>query len=202
MRLHLTQRHSWINARPLTSVRSQDFYHTEMFDRFRDLTAIVRKGGSLRDDRGTTEVNNPIWIEFARSMAPMQRPVAEGVAKLVNAEAGEKWKVLDIAAGHGVYGVAIARHNPHAEIFAVDWPAVLEVAKENARAAEFDSRYHTIPGNAFEVDFGTGYDLVLLTGFLHHFDPPTIEKLLRKVHAALALNGRAVTVDSCRTRIA
>ena len=88
--------------------------------------------------------------------------------------------MLDIAAGHGVYGVAIARHNPHAEIFAVDWPAVLEVAKENARAAKVDSRYHTIPGNAFEVDFGKGYDLVLVTGFLHHFDPPTIEKLMRK----------------------
>jgi 2-polyprenyl-3-methyl-5-hydroxy-6-metoxy-1,4-benzoquinol methylase len=166
-----------------------------MFDRFRDLTAVVRKGGSLEDDRGTTEVNNPIWVEFARSMAAMQRPVAEGVAKLVNADAGEKWKVLDIAAGHGVYGVAIAQHNPNAEIFAVDWPVVLEVAKENARAAKVESRYHTIPGNAFEVDFGTGYDLVLLTGFVHHFDPPTIEKLLRKIHAALAPNGRVVTVE-------
>ena len=167
----------------------------EMFDRFRDLTAIVRKGGSLEDDRGTTEVNNPIWIEFARSMAAMQRPVAEGVAKVVDADAGEKWKVLDIAAGHGVYGIAVARHNPNAEIFAVDWPAVLDVAKENARAAKVESRYHTIPGNAFEVDFGTGYDLVLLTGFLHHFDPPTIEKLMRKIHAALAPKGRVVTVE-------
>lgn len=167
----------------------------EMIDRFKDLTAVVRKGGSLQEDRGTTEANNPIWIEFARSMAAMQRPVAEGVAKTVNADAGEKWKVLDIAAGHGVYGVTIARHNPNAEIFAVDWPSVLEVAKENARAAKVDSRYHAIPGNAFEVDFGSGYDLVLLTGFLHHFDPPTIEKLLRKVHAALAPNGRAFTVE-------
>jgi 2-polyprenyl-3-methyl-5-hydroxy-6-metoxy-1,4-benzoquinol methylase len=167
----------------------------EMFDRFKDLAAVVRKGGSLQEDRGTTEANNPIWIEFARSMAAMQRPVAEGVAKTVNADAGEKWKVLDIAAGHGVYGVTIARHNPNAEIFAVDWPSVLEVAKENARAAKVESRYHTIPGNAFEVDFGSGYDLVLLTGFLHHFDPPTIEKLLRKVHAALAPNGRAFTVE-------
>jgi hypothetical protein len=26
----------------------------------------------------------------------------------------------------------------------------------------------------------------LLTNFLHHFDPPTIERLLRKVHAARA----------------
>jgi 2-polyprenyl-3-methyl-5-hydroxy-6-metoxy-1,4-benzoquinol methylase len=167
----------------------------EMLDRFKDLTAVVRKGGSLEDDKGTTEPNNPIWVEFARSMAPMQRPVAEGVATFVNADAGEKWKVLDIAAGHGMYGVTIARRNPNAEIFAVDWPSVLEVAKENARAAKVESRYHTISGNAFEVDFGSGYDLVLLTGFLHHFDPPTIEKLLRKIHAALARSGQVVTVE-------
>ena len=167
----------------------------EMIDRYKNLAAIVRKGGSLEDDKGTTEPNNPIWIEFARSMAPMQRPVAEGIAAVVNADAGEKWKVLDIAAGHGMYGVTIARRNPNAEIFAVDWPSVLEVAKENARAAKVESRYHTISGNAFEVDFGSGYDLALLTGFLHHFDPPTIEKLLRKIHAALAPNGQVVTVE-------
>ena len=167
----------------------------EAFDRFKNLTAIVRKGGSLEDDRATTVADNPIWVEFARSMAAMQRPVAEQLAKVVNADAGEKWKVLDIAAGHGIYGVTIARHNPNGEIFAVDWPSVLEVAKENARAAKVEARYHTIPGNVFEVDLGSGYDLVLLTGFVHHFDPPTIEKLLRKIHAALAPKGQVVTVE-------
>ena len=83
---------------------------------------------------------------------------------------GQKWKVLDIAAGHGMYGVTIAKQNPNAEIFAVDWPQVLQVAEENANAAGVAARYHKIPGSAFEVDFGNDYDLVLLTGFLHHFD--------------------------------
>ncbi len=45
------------------------------------------------------------------------------------------------------------------------------------------------------MDYGEGYDVVLLTNFLHHFDPPTNEKLLRKVHAALADGGRAVTLE-------
>ena len=39
------------------------------------------------------------------------------------------------------------------------------------------------------------YDVILLTGFLHHFDPAAIGKLLRKVHAALAQNGRVVTLE-------
>jgi hypothetical protein len=49
------------------------------------------------------------------------------------------------------------------------------------------------PGSAFDVDYGTGFDLVLLTNFLHHFDKATCEKLLSKVHAALA-DGVAVAL--------
>ena len=57
------------------------------------------------------------------------------------------------------------------------------------------SRFSSIPGSAFDVHFGTGYDLVLLTNFLHHFDPATCERLLRKVHASLNDDGRAVTLE-------
>jgi len=63
------------------------------------------------------------------------------------------------------------------------------------RAAGVGDRYRTIEGSAFEADFGEGYDVVLLTNFLHHFDPPTCEGLLRKVHASLAEGGRAVTLE-------
>ena len=42
------------------------------------------------------------------------------------------------------------------------------------------------------MEYGSGYDLVLMPNFLSHFDPPTCEKLLRKVHAALNPGGRAV----------
>ena len=72
---------------------------------------------------------------------------------------------------------------------------MLEVAKANAAKAGVADRYRTLPGSAFDVSFGEGYDIVLLTNFLHHFDPPTNETLLRKVHAALKPGGRAVTLE-------
>jgi O-methyltransferase domain/Dimerisation domain len=167
----------------------------ELTDAFKDLTDIVRNGGSLDGDATTTEPDSPKWVEFARSMAPLQKIAAEGVAETLDANTGKKWKVLDIAAGHGMYGVTIAKHNPNAEIFAVDWPRVLDVAKENAQAAGVAARYHVLPGNAFEVDFGEDYDLALLTGFLHHFDPAAIETLLRKIHGALKQDGAVVSVE-------
>ena len=166
-----------------------------LMDGYRDVAAVVRKGGAVSSEHGTLAPDDPIWIEFARSMAPMMVTPAESIAELLDADSKPKWKVLDIAAGHGLFGIALARHNPNAGIAAVDWSGVLTVARENAQKAGVAGRYRTIPGSAFDVDFGAGYDLALLTNFLHHFDPPTIEKLLRKVHAALAPNGRAVTLE-------
>jgi ubiquinone/menaquinone biosynthesis C-methylase UbiE len=104
-------------------------------------------------------------------------------------------RILDIAAGHGKFGIGFAKENPNAEIVALDWPNVLEVAKQNAEIDGVAARYSTLEGNAFEIEFGEGYDVVLLTNFLHHFDPQTCESLLRKVRAALKEGGRAVSLE-------
>ena len=162
---------------------------------FEDLAGAVRKGGTVIPQGGTVSTENPVWVKFARAMAPMAAPAAGQLPPLVGAPREGEYKVLDIAAGHGLYGLAFARHNPEAEVFALDWPSVLEVAKENARGMSADGRYSTIEGDAFNAEFGEGYDVVLLTNFLHHFDPPTCEQLLRKVHAALKEGGAALTLE-------
>lgn len=167
----------------------------DTLDRYKDFTPVVRNGGALFQPDGVVAPENPDWVEFARSMAPVFVVPSEKLAVLVGADEGKKWRVLDIAAGHGLYGLAIARHNPNAEIFAVDWAAVLEVARENAEKFGVADRFHPLPGSAFDVDFGDGYDVVLLTNFLHHFDPATIEKFATKVHAALRPGGTAVLLE-------
>ena len=162
---------------------------------FEHIADAVRKGGTAIENDGTIGPDNPIWVRFARGMASMMAMPAQLIAKLVDPQADRKLKILDIAAGHGLFGIEFAKNNPQAEIHAVDWKAVLEVAKENAQKAGVADRYHTIEGSAFDVEFGTGYDLVLITNFLHHFDQPTNETLLRKVHEALADGGRVATLE-------
>jgi len=163
-------------------------------DKFDRLTDAVRKGGSVAEDEAF-QPDHPMWVKFARAMQPMMAMPAQLMAQLVDAKHDRPLRILDIAAGHGLFGLAFARQNPQVQVTAVDWPKVLEVAKENAQTAGVADRYHTNPGSAFDVDYGTGYDLVLLTNFLHHFDKETCETLLRKVHAALADGGQAVTLE-------
>jgi ubiquinone/menaquinone biosynthesis C-methylase UbiE len=167
----------------------------ELIEGFKNFAEIVRKGGTTMAEGGTVSPENPIWVKFAGAMGPMMAMPAQMLAKLIDPKAEAKLKVLDIAAGHGLYGIEFAKNNPQAEVVALDWAPVLEVAKENAKQAGVADRYSTLAGSAFDVDYGSGYDLVLLTNFLHHFDVPTCETLLRKVYASLNERGRVATVE-------
>jgi SAM-dependent methyltransferase len=167
------------------------FTHPVMVAKYNDVAALVRRGGAADH---TLNPNEPIWVEFAQRMAPMFTIPARKAAELVT-RPGEPARVLDVAAGHGLFGIHVALHNQAAEITFQDWDNVLAVACENATARGLAGRFRTLPGSAFEVDFGTGYDLVLLPNFLHHFDVGTNVRLLRKVHAALTPGGRVAIIE-------
>jgi 2-polyprenyl-3-methyl-5-hydroxy-6-metoxy-1,4-benzoquinol methylase len=162
---------------------------------FGALAQAVRKGGTAGETGDHTKPNEELWVNFARSMAPLTVPTAEFIAGLTGATQDKPCKVLDVAAGHGMFGITVAKRNSNARIVAVDWPAVLEVAKENAVKFGVAGRYNARPGSAFEVELGEGYDCVLLTNIFHHFDTPTCEKLMRRVHTALKAGGKAITLE-------
>jgi ubiquinone/menaquinone biosynthesis C-methylase UbiE len=167
----------------------------ELKQNFDNLTEAIRRGGVPPDGNDTVATENPIWVEFARSMMPMMVPAANGIADLVAGAPSGAVRVLDIAASHGLFGITIAQRNPRAEIVAVDWAPVLVVATEHARDAGVQQRYRTLPGDAFTVEFGSGYDVALVTNFLHHFDPSTCTAFLQKIYTALKSSGRVVLLE-------
>jgi len=167
----------------------------EMTTAYDQLTGIVRSGRTSLPGEGSVEPDNPIWVDFAHGMAPMMAPWAGPLGGIVLQGRTGAMRVLDIAAGHGLFGIEIAKQNPEAHIVAVDWAQVLEVAYQNACHAGVGERYERLPGSAFDVDYGGPYDAVLLTNFLHHFDAATCVGLLRKVRAALKPGGISATLE-------
>jgi len=160
-----------------------------------DFTESVRQGGTTLPDEGSMTTEHPMWEEFARSMAALAAPSAEMIVELTGAAGMETCKVLDISASHGVFGIAFAKANPHAQVYACDWKNVLPFARERAEREGVGDRFHEVPGSAFDVDFGKDYDIVLVPNFFHHFDKPTNERLMRKIHTALKPGGRCVTPE-------
>jgi cyclopropane fatty-acyl-phospholipid synthase-like methyltransferase len=117
------------------------------------------------------------------------------LANVLEIEGAGRLRVLDVAAGHGLYGITLARLNPAADVTGLDWANVLQVAAENARLAGVADRWHALPGSALDVDLRGPYDLILLPNILHHFDATTCERLLARVLGALADGGRAAIVE-------
>jgi cyclopropane fatty-acyl-phospholipid synthase-like methyltransferase len=155
----------------------------------------VRSGRTTLPGAGTVEPDNPVWVQFAQTMAPMMAPLAGPLGQVVLNGHNGPMKVLDIAAGHGLFGIEIAKQNSQAHVTGLDWAPVLRVALENAKKAGVHDRYDMLPGSAFEVNFGGPYDAVLLTNFLHHFDVPTNIALLKRVRSVLKPGGRAATLE-------
>lgn len=160
---------------------------------FDDLATTIRRG-SIPKSESTVADENPVWETFARAMMPMMMSSAQAIAEILGPASGPI-KVLDIAAGHGIFGIVIAQQNPQAQIVAVDWAGVLRVATENAGQMGVAARHQTVAGDAFSVDWGSDYDVALMTNFLHHFDTPTCTTLLKKVAASLKPGGRIAILE-------
>ncbi|MCI4328957.1 MAG: methyltransferase domain-containing protein [Thermoplasmata archaeon] len=161
---------------------------------FAQSAAAVRDGGTGAG-LDSMAPEHPVWVEYARAMAPLFRGPSNAVAEILARDPRPVRRALDLAAGHGLFGVALAHRLPEVEVTALDWPAVLPIAREHATRAGVESRFHVTAGNVFEVPFGTGWDVIFLANFLHHFDARRCTELLGRVHAALAPRGRVVIVE-------
>jgi 2-polyprenyl-3-methyl-5-hydroxy-6-metoxy-1,4-benzoquinol methylase len=151
---------------------------------------IQRNHTALEETLAGDEVKE--WVTFAQTMQPMMAAAAEFIAGVVVRD-GVPSKVLDVAASHGLFGIAVARQAPQCEIVALDFPSVLEVTAANARAAGVTIT--PLAGSAFTTDLGGGYDAVLVTNLFHHFSPEDNISLMKRFRAALRPGGRMLTLE-------
>ncbi len=163
----------------------------QMHSLAKELADSVRKGGSVTEE--PTNEQDPRWVDFARGMAPFTAASAGPMAEILHTDGPQK--ILDIAASHGLFGIAFLKTNPQAQVVAVDGPAVLEVGEENAVKHGVAERWQKLAGDAFAVEYGHGYDTALVTNFLHHFEPELNESFLRKVHASLKPGGKVAVLE-------
>jgi len=128
--------------------------------------------------------------EFVEDLLPLSYPAAQALADALVAEAGEApMRVLDVAAGSGVWGVALAERSPRVRVTAVDWPQVLDVTLSVARRFGVGDQVETRAGDVFEIDLGGDHQVAVLGHILHSVGESRSRALLAKVHQALAPGG-------------
>jgi 3-hydroxy-5-methyl-1-naphthoate 3-O-methyltransferase len=146
---------------------------------------------SVHTGKPTSPVNQEgtgaeFFEKFVCDIFPMSYPSAQALATALHLS---KDNVLDLAAGSGVWGIALAQGSPAVRVTAVDWPNVLEVTKQTAEQLRVSDRFSYIPGDLLTADFGSGYTVATLGHILHSEGEDRSRKLLKKVFNALAHGG-------------
>lgn len=175
-------------------------------------------GGYIQDDRldqawanltESVKTGDPVHTvnhdkkaeDFFPTLAEYIFPFNYGTAHLISNEinvdqmpAGAR--VLDIAAGSGVWSLPLAERNKGLKVDALDFPAVLAVTKKFAQKHGVADRYSYIEGNWSECKLADeSYDIVCLGHILHSEGKKRSEELLKVVHRVLKKGGKVIVAE-------
>ncbi len=128
--------------------------------------------------------------QFVVDIFPMSYPSAQVLARTLDFDAaGRPVSVLDLAAGSGVWGIALAQSSEQVKVTAVDWPEVLPVTRKTVERFGLSGRFSFVEGDLLAAQFGTGHNVATLGHILHSEGEERSRKLLAKVFASLASGG-------------
>ena len=126
--------------------------------------------------------------KFVVDIFPMSYPAAQALAGHLAASGGVG-RVLDLAAGSGVWGIALAQSSEQVRVTSVDWPEVLPVTRKTVARFGLADRFSFVEGDLMQADFGSNHNLATLGHILHSEGEQRSRALLAKTFAALAPGG-------------
>jgi ubiquinone/menaquinone biosynthesis C-methylase UbiE len=154
-----------------------------------NLSETVKTGKPLRGVN-QQEGGEEFFAAFVEDLFPGNYPVAVALARHLDPpNEGAGYSILDLAAGSGVWSVALLQHSPKAHATAVDWAEVLEVTRRVTGRFGLQNRYTYSPGDLLEADFGSGHQAAVLGHILHSEGEARSRELLKKIYASLAPGG-------------
>lgn len=162
---------------------------TQLMPGWLQLSDVVASGKPA-NAVNSEEDGSAFFQELVSNIFPMSYAPAQALAKHLNfGDSGSPVRLLDIGAGSGVWGIAVAQSSPRVSVTAVDWPGVVPIAQKTAAKFGLADRYNVIPGDLGTADFGRDYNVVTIGHILHSEGVERSKKLLRKCFDALAPGG-------------
>jgi ubiquinone/menaquinone biosynthesis C-methylase UbiE len=176
---------------------------TQLLPKWLKMEEVVRTGkptASVNQEK----VGAEFFHSFVEDIFPMSYPSAQRLAEALEiAEAKKPVSVLDLAAGSGAWGIALAQKSPRVTVTAVDWSGVLDVTRKVATRLGVAGRFSFVAGDLADADFGRGHDIATLGHILHSEGEKRGRALLKKTFKALAPGGTIAIaeflVDDART---
>lgn len=166
------------------------FHTNELWKSWGTLTRAVRKGTTVYAD----DVSESDWIEtFIAAMHYRAAKEAKILAMMLNLNSAKK--MLDVGGGSGAYAMGMIENNPELKAVIFDLPNVISLTKKYVDAFPYKENISYTEGNYLTDNFGSSYDLILLSAIVHINSYEQNLKLINKCCNSLNNGGQIVIKD-------
>lgn len=170
-----------------------NLYHTNhLWNTWSFLTESVKQGSSFKGDQNKKEKDN--WVE-AFIGAMHYRGVNQGKILSMMIDLTNVKKMLDVGGGSAAFSMEIVKKNPSIKATVLDLPHVIPLTKKYVSEAGLLNNFNFIEGDYLTKDFGSDYDLILLSAIIHINSYEQNKMLIKKCADALNKNGMIVISD-------
>ena len=153
------------------------------------LDEIVRTGRPA-ETRNEEHPGTEFFTELVENIIPMSYESANALGDhLKLAKAKTETRILDLAAGSGIWGFVLAQKSSQVRVTAVDWAGMIPTTRRITQKFGVGDRFKFIEGDLLEVDFGKNYDIATLGHILHSEGEERSRDLLKKTFRALKSGG-------------
>ncbi len=167
-------------------------HYVELYEMWGDLDEALLTGQSYQFDLGG---DDQFSERFTEAMEARARLVREELVHAIG-DRLNGGRLLDLGGGSGVFARALLKHDSEASGVVADRPAPLSVAEEYIERNSLWDRLRIRTLDLLEdEDYGTDFDLVLISSVLHVFGPEDARTVLDRAHSALAPGGQIVVRD-------
>ncbi len=162
---------------------------TQLVSKWLQLGDVVRTGRPAQAVNQEGE-GTEFFSGLVENIIPMSYATAQTLADhLKLAKAKNEVRVLDLAAGSGIWGILLAQASARVRVTAVDWAGMIPTTKRITQKFSVGARFKFIEGDLLEADFGSGYDIATLGHILHSEGEERSRQLLKKTFRALKSGG-------------
>ncbi len=177
-----------LSGRSAEMARSMLEFAPDVARKFETLDEAVKTGDVA--DFHFNPVNADQWghyLTFLKQSAG--RPTKAIVDKI---ELENPRRMLDIAGGPAMYSIAFCERYSELESVILDLPESAREGEEEIKKAGFENRISYVVGDIFTTDWGTDYDLALLSNMLHCFKVDDCRTIIKHAYEALNSGGTMI----------
>ncbi len=178
-----------VSGKPGTLAGFFSMNRVRLMQNWMKLDEIVRTGRPAMAVNQETE-GTEFFTQLVENIVPMSYGSAQKLGDhLKLAKAKGEVRVLDLAAGSGIWGISLAQKSPRVRVTAVDWAGMIPTTKRITEKFGVRDRFNFIEGDLLEADFGNGYDVATLGHILHSEGEERSRQLLNKAFRTLKSGG-------------